>query len=396
MKIKLFAGAAALALSIPAVAAGNVTDAVKALNEYNVVVFGAMSGSHDVEGKTFVGGDLTGHGIYGIGNPVQRQGAASGLPILSVVGNASGNINNGPDGLTGNPVGTPAAISIGGNFSGNANPNNMVVKVGGNASFNAPSGSVVEVGGTFSGGNNGATISQNLGSGYQTSLTNALVAQRDKLIEDFTLLSTTLGGYATTAGSSINYADANNVKLTAVAGAGGFAVINVNASDLFDSNKVRGLSYDFAPGTVTIVNVLGLGTDPNAALNYNWGFNTLDSSFGGNSYAKSLYNSSVLFNFASGYDVGDTLTTGTMVQGSILAPFLTVANRTPIEGTLVAAIFNQGGEVHLGNFDPNIPFGSEPPPVLPEPGTWATLILGFGFVGAIARRRRGKVAQAST
>ncbi|WP_199553689.1 collagen-binding domain-containing protein [Sandaracinobacteroides hominis] len=390
---RILVGAAAMAIAIPSNATGSVVDAVKAMNEYNVIVFGDMSGGHDVEGKTFVGGSLSGSGIYGIGNPTYSQSLASSLPILTVVGNATsiGNINNGPDGTTGNQIGTPPALTIGGNFSGSLNPGNMIVNIGGNASFNAPSGSTVNVGGSFSGGNNGAVINQNLGAAYSVPLQNALVLQRDKLIADLTLFSTTLNGFSTTAGSGIDYSDGNNVKLTAVAGADGYAVLNVNASDFFDSNKVRAISYNFDPNLVTIVNIQGIGGDPAAAVNYNWGFNTIDGAFG----SKTLYNDNVLFNFASGYDLNDTLTTDRQVQGSILAPFLKVANRTPIEGTLVTAIFNQGGEVHLENFDPNVPFGTEPPPVLPEPGTWAMLILGFGFIGATARRRRTTLARAA-
>lgn len=30
--------------------------------------------------------------------------------------------------------------------------------------------------------------------------------------------------------------------------------------------------------------------------------------------------------------------------------------------------------------------------VVPEPGTWALLILGFGFAGAVLRRRRSTVS----
>lgn len=35
---------------------------------------------------------------------------------------------------------------------------------------------------------------------------------------------------------------------------------------------------------------------------------------------------------------------------------------------------------------------TQPPPAVPEPGTWAMLILGFGLVGAAMRRRRRDAA----
>ena len=46
---------------------------------------------------------------------------------------------------------------------------------------------------------------------------------------------------------------------------------------------------------------------------------------------------------------------------------------------------------------PPPPGGDEPPPmppVVPEPGTWATMLLGFGLTGLIIRRRRRKTALA--
>lgn len=36
----------------------------------------------------------------------------------------------------------------------------------------------------------------------------------------------------------------------------------------------------------------------------------------------------------------------------------------------------------------NLPALVEPTATVPEPGTWAMLIAGFGFVGAALRRRR--------
>lgn len=377
MHIKFIAGAAALALSLPVSATANLADAVTALKQYNVIIFDDMSASHDVEGKTFVGGSITGHGTYGFGsmaNTAQHQGQASSLPILSVVGSVGGNVLNGADGNGGARIGTPPSAKIGGNWTGGdfGGFAGGTIEVGGNATTNAPSGTTFNVGGSFSGGNPGA-VNANLGSAFSTPLIDSLEAQRTKLIGDLTLLSSTLNGYATTAGSGIDFSDWNNVKVTAVAGADGFAVLNVDAADLFNQSKVKAISYSFAAGLTTVINVHGAGSYPGETGG--WSFNTLGGS---------AYNSSVLFNFAdaTGLDINR------MVHGSILAPFATLANtNTPIEGSVVARIFKQGGEVHLGNFAGDI-YTTTPVEAVPEPATWAMLIAGFGLVGTAARRRR--------
>lgn len=374
--------AALFAFATTAQASGDAAAGLQAMKELNVIVFGDMSAAHDVEGKTFVGGNLTsGGGIYGIGNGSQGQ-TTSDRAILTVGGDAAGGkLHNGSNGGSGNLATTPGLV-IGGNANDfNFNAHNANVQVGGNlTNTNGSAGTTIDVGGSFSGNANGATINSGLGGGFASALAADISAEKNKLYNDLTFLSASLGELATTAGSSFNFSDHNNVKMTAVAGDDGFAVINVDASDFFGS--ISGLAYDFTPGLTTVVNISGAGS-------YNWNFNTLG---GGQAY-----NSDVIFNFLN----ATSLTTNTMVHGSILAPFATVTNVTPIEGTLVAQKFIQGGENHLGNFDGNIPFGpknpdpTDPPvtPEVPEPATWAILITGFGIVGVAMRRRRTAVAQ---
>ncbi len=83
------------------------------------------------------------------------------------------------------------------------------------------------------------------------------------------------------------------------------------------------------------------------------------------------------------------LNLNTAVYGSILAPHATVANNGPINGTVVAKIFNQSAEVHLGTYARNIDFlPSEASTAMPEPGTWALMIVGFGLIGSTMRRRQ--------
>ena len=82
----LLAGAMALAAT-PALAAGDAGNGLQAMRELNLIVLGNMSGGHDVEGKTFVGGELSGNNTpLGIGNG--SQGAApSARRTLTVGGN---------------------------------------------------------------------------------------------------------------------------------------------------------------------------------------------------------------------------------------------------------------------------------------------------------------------
>lgn len=371
----LAAAASMLALSAPALAAGDAAAGLQAMKELNVIVLGDMKAGHDVEGKTFVGGSISGNGIYGIGNGSQGQGAASDRATVTVVGSFSGgNINNGSNGGNGK-VGTPAGLVAGGSAGNiNFNAQNAAVQVGGAlANVNGSAGSVFEVGGAFTGNLNGTTVFANKGGAWSADLQTELVAQRDQLVADLTALSTSLGALGTTAGSSYNNSDFNNAVLTGVAGADGFAVINIDAATFFNAG---GISYNIAQGVTTIVNISGAG-------NYAWNMNPLGS--------QAAYNSQIIYNFLD----AASLSTNRMVHGSILAPYATVSNSTPIEGTLVAKTFNQGGEVHLGNFAGNISFGSPESPVggVPEPATWAMLIAGFGLVGLVSRRRNARLAR---
>jgi hypothetical protein len=49
-----------------------------------------------------------------------------------------------------------------------------------------------------------------------------------------------------------------------------------------------------------------------------------------------------------------------------------------------------------GGHPPPGPPDHPPPPPLPEPGTWLTMILGFGMIGWMMRRERGDRRAAAT
>lgn len=99
-------------------------------------------------------------------------------------------------------------------------------------------------------------------------------------------------------------------------------------------------------------------------------------------------NQNVIWNFADAASVS----LGAF-QGTVLAPKATVSNYNTIEGSVVANAFNQNGEVHLGTFSGptsgllaaiNV---ADPAAAVPEVGSWAMMVLGFGIVGGAMRRR---------
>lgn len=95
--------------------------------------------------------------------------------------------------------------------------------------------------------------------------------------------------------------------------------------------------------------------------------------------------SSLLFNFVD----ATSLTLNGSWAGTILAPDANVTlNWGGIFGSLYANNVTSTSEFYMAGFKG----GSEPSdpgvPAVPEPATWAMMILGFGVVGMAARRRR--------
>jgi choice-of-anchor A domain-containing protein len=363
----LRAGLAALSLSTLAVAAhatGSDPAAaagLTALSELNLIVLGDMSGGDDVEGKTFVGGNLTNAATYGNG----RGGAAvtsSSYPTLTVGGNASGNINinNGDD------ESAPEGAIIGGNagtVSINGTPASLTVG-GSVGNFNA----------------NGDAYSHNVGP----SVAAGIATQTAALTTDLDSLSTALAGLTPTG--SVTNTDPNSFTLSATPNGAGYEVIDITAAELASAATIY---YNFSSTTPTIINVSG-------ASGY---------TFSANNNNGDAYSSTVLWNFEGATSV----TFGTQEEGGVLAPYATVHNTSPIEGSVAVASFDQGGEVHLGTFlgadDASLvtavnpaftPVTPPPTPTapVPEPATWWMMIGGAGLVGGVLRSRR-KAAMAA-
>ena len=118
------------------------------------------------------------------------------------------------------------------------------------------------------------------------------------------------------------------------------------------------------PGTGAIVNVSG--TSLTNSLNINFG---------------SLAADKVVFNFS---DSTTLRLEGMNVRGTILAPNASVTIQGgSVAGSVIARNFHSEGAIIGGNGYAGFAAAS----AVPEPASWALMILGFGLVGGVLRRR---------
>jgi choice-of-anchor A domain-containing protein len=358
-------------------AAGSAIAGLTELSELNVVVLGDMTGGDDVEGKTFVGGNLTNGATFGGGtsaNPGQGF-TSSSFATLTVGGNLSGsdNIDNGYNGYTANGV-TPSGATVGGNVGTiNLNASNADLYVGGSIGLtNGGNGATIMVGGSL-GSNphpNGTTVEQNLGAGFSGPLQTGIANDTATLSANMMALSTGLTNLGPTAGSSFNVANPNDATLTAKNTGLGYAVIDITAAQL---ESARTLVFDIAKlgdGAYlpTIINVTGGATG------------TVDVDANNNNAA---YGPDLIWNFENAKNIDFQ----SEFNGSVLARNAMVTSATQLNGSLVAQSFNQGGEVHLGTWEGDADLDSILGSCAPEPAAWALMIAGLGLVGASLRRR---------
>ena len=340
----------ALASASPALADANV--GLQVMREYNLVVLGDLTSSSEVEGRTFVGGNLSGgsSNYYIKGN----KAPASTAPGLTVVGSVSGGtkqLNNSSGAL------------IGGSMSSglNLNGSNQTVTIGGAASnINGSSGSTVKIGGA-AGGNmnsNGGTIQSNLGlpgfsAGLQVQATDYALGVKD--------LSAYLAGLTPT--EQVSFPLQNRIQFAPSTSNGALAVFDLADTSIFNSvGEIQFLTKGFD----TIVVNVG-GTDAKIAKNF----------IGANAGL----GQKVIWNFyeAQTIDFGSN-----SFYGSVLAPYAAGKIGNFIEGSAVFGSLQQNGEIHLSGFGGNL---QVPSSAVPEPATWAMMILGFGLIGSAVRRR---------
>lgn len=312
-----------------------------ALREWNLIVLGNLESSSEVEGRTFVGGDLTGtSSSYQIGTTTPSDTGQAGL---TVVGNVTGGIKNLNNG---------AGAVVGGNVASGFNLNGAA--------------QTVKVGGTISNTN----VNQNsVLSGLATSdpdFAAGLANQGTILAGSMKQLSTSLSGLS--ANSQMDIAG-NRATFNAAPDANGVAIFSISAADL---DKVGEIAFNLNGADTAIVNVSG------SAISLN------DNFLGGTANL----GEHVIWNFGDAQSLALTNSWG----GSVLAPWASATTSNYIQGSAVFGSLTQNGEMHLGTYE-----GGYTPPVDPPSGSssggtpipegpgWTLFLLGVG--GLLLGRR---------
>lgn len=184
----------------------------------------------------------------------------------------------------------------------------------------------------------------------QTTSSSALTGTAQQLSTDYAALAST--GTATNAWGAMTLTGTQS----------GTNVFNITGATWA---QLYALTFS-GPGTGAIVNVSG-----SSLTNY------VNLNFG------SLSTDQVVFNF---YDATNIAMGGMNVKGSILAPGASVnISGGSVLGSVISDSFHSEGAMIGGNGYQGFSASAN---AVPEPATWALMIVGFGMIGAAMRRRQ--------
>lgn len=263
------------------------------LSDFNLIALNDVTGDSEVEGRAFIGGDLSGPTknfvtlSAGLSSPVSTAGLATG------------------DGLI-----------INGQLLGDANVNN-----GANTRVRTADA--------------GATVNSN-GGGSVTYLDAGVAG----IATQVTAAVATADGYLAglTADSTVDDSDFNNLVFNAAPGPDGVAVFDLTPSLFTARNGTYDLAGDLS-ADLFVIRVAGTGLSASNALNPN-----------SNEFNDPSFQSRVVFYFPD----ATTLDLNAL-GGSVVAPLADLTLSTAVEGTVVANNVLLNGEVHLPTLDGHLP-----------------------------------------
>jgi choice-of-anchor A domain-containing protein len=282
---------------------------------------------------------------------------------------------------------TEGRVAVGGNAylqsysvgaKASAGTTNLVV--GGNLTANSGS----TKGGTVVGGT--ATYSSWSKTGLAPSGTALPVDFASEAIR-LKSLSTLLATYVPT--SNVGYqnwgapAGSHSYQITMNAVNAGVNVFTLDATKAADANT---FTINLSPGATVLINVTGT-TDILGS-----GGITINGGTGAN----------VLWNFA---DATSLSFRSINMEGSVLAPLAAYSGGAPVAGQMIVGSFTgptwnvsqinsspYGGPLlSINPIPPAVPHDgddSSSEPAVPEPTSWATMLIGFAMLGAVMRRRK--------
>ncbi|MCB5189040.1 choice-of-anchor A family protein [Methylobacillus caricis] len=314
-------------------------DANQTLNQFNAIVFGNINSSSHIDGRTWVGGNVNG-GEY-VGHP--NDTPASGYAGLTVKGNANNIKVNG------------YGSAIGGNLSNSAMNKGSNVILGSVSNTNLNDGPAY-VAGSDSGSNfNGGKLSSpnSLMQGYLDAVDST---------NFYSVLSNTSSQLRQLDSTSSVIQNGNRATFSASADSTGLAVFNL--TDIEAGSIFSLAEFDFTlNGASTVVINVAL-TDITISANF----------INGSAHQ---IGSSVIWNFYN----ATTVTLNNEFGGSVLALNADLTNNQNIEGGVFVKNLTQNGEIHLQPFTGNIITA------VPEPSSYAMLLLGLGLIALTMRRR---------
>lgn len=347
VSLSLAALAAALVAS-PVLADSPMIAGTDVLRTWNLVVLGDLTSSSEVEGRTFVGGNLNGNSSNYQIQPIAAS--STGTPGLTVVGDVNGgskNLNNGSGAI------------VGGNVNSGLNLNGAA--------------QTVLVGGSIANTNvNQNTVTSGLAASNPAFAQN--LTQQKSLIEtSMTGLSSSMGSQAANSQLSIT---GNTGTFNAQPNASGVAVFNISAADL---DKIGEIKFNLNGADTAIVNVAGKSV-------------TLNDNFLGGTQNLGEH---VIWNFPEATNLALTTAWG----GSVLAPNAAATTGNYIQGSAVFGSLVQNGEMHVGTYTGSYQAPSDPGTstsssggstsggtAVPEPGMIGLFALAMG--GLLFWRRR--------